>query len=142
MTVEASVIIPCIVIITAALIFLTYYIHNRNWYTMAAWESAMVGNARYTEEDEISLSMGLEAARERARQRADEQTMPGKTPTSEVTSDERETTVSYSGLRYAMFKKFFSDTDVSEKVERIWPVHQIRSARNARKLVEDLAGVE
>lgn len=141
MTVEASVIVPCIVLVTAALMILTFFVHNRNWYRSAALESAMLANSRFTEfsnVNTVSPDAAVKAAEERARQRAEEQTMPGTKPTFSVTGSRSGTTVSFSGQEYAMYGKIFDHHPLEETVDRVWPVEGIRTARNLRAAVSGL----
>lgn len=139
MTVEAAVIIPLIVIITGALLTLTFYQHNCCWYTNAALECAIVGNARFTggDKNQISLEQGKKMAEERAAERVSDQTMPGTSPSFSVDSGRKETSVHYSEQEYSMFGQYFNHTASDATVERIWPARQIRAARQARKMVHE-----
>lgn len=137
-TVEASFIVPIIVIVTAALLTLTFYVHNRCWYTNAALESAMLGNARFTggESGTVSVAQAGREAENRAGQRIADQTMPGTAPVYSVKCERYHTTVTFSGQEYSMFAEFFNGLSMEETVDRIWPVWQIRAAGNARRLLK------
>ena len=143
-TVEASFVIPIIVIVIAALLTLLFYVHNRCWYTNAALESAMMGNARFTGGDDegVSLEQAGREAENRAEQRAADQTMPGTTPSYEVKCGRQGTSVTFQGQKYSMFTKYFDDALIEESVDRIWPAGQIRAARNVRSFGEALTGGE
>ena len=136
-TVEASVIFPMIVIVTAALLILTFYVHNRCWYTNAALESALLGNARFTDgEGGISVEQAGREAENRAEQRTEDQTMPGTAPSHAVACEKYRTTVTFSGQEYAMFAEFFNGASVEKTVDRIWPAWQIRAAGNVRRILK------
>ena len=42
-TVEAAFLVPVAVMLTALLIVYTFYVHNKVWYTAAAWECVLTG---------------------------------------------------------------------------------------------------
>lgn len=75
LTVEASVIVPLCFVMTALLIGLLFFEHNRVYYSAAACEAAVTGNFWYPREEG-----GEEAARTSAEERIQEVPVPGQTP--------------------------------------------------------------
>lgn len=128
--VEAAYLVPWIVILTALLIVMTYYVHNVNWYRMAGYEAALLGNGRYE-----TLGEAQGEADARARERAEQQTLPGTAPQAEVSCSRAGTTVRYSGQRLPAFQKAFV-WEEKVTVVKVRPVEKLRLAHAPRKLVD------
>jgi hypothetical protein len=131
-TVEASVIVPIAVVITALLIILTFYVHNRCWYRCAAYESAIKGNGgTVVQTDRASV------ARIQAEGRIQDQVMLGETPELMISSDRQKTTVAFTGKSYSIFTRYLTPFQVKAEVERVHPVKEVR-VRWALKLAKDV----
>ena len=135
-TVEASYIVPWAVILTALLITMTFFVHNRVWYTAAACEAAVSGN-RYAEGSGgtgsagyADISGGRNAAGTRyaettLQQRIRDQAMPGGEPERQVICTQDATEVRISGQDFPAFSEFFS-WSVEKKVKKVRPVKVVR----------------
>ena len=130
MTVEASVIVPVTVLVTAVLIVLCFYVHNRNWYLAAAAEVCLAGNSRY-DRDIDAQSM----AERKAEERVDAQVMPASRPAVDVSCRRGGTSVSFSNQTFAAFQDIFN-LSVSADVDKVTPVEELRASRIARKAFE------
>lgn len=117
-TVEASYIVPWAVILTALLITMTFFVHNRVWYTAAACEAAVSGN-RYAE------GSGTRYAETTLQQRIRDQAMPGGEPERQVICTQDATEVRISGQDFPAFSEFFS-WSVEKKVKKVRPVKVVR----------------
>ena len=135
-TVEASYIIPWAVIILALLITMTFYVHNRVWYTAAACETALSGNryvegsggtgqAGYAGGSDSENVTGNRYAEQTLQHRIQDQAMPGSEPENQITCMRDATEVTLSGQDFSMFSDVFS-WSVEEKVKKIRPVKIIR----------------
>ena len=116
---EASFLVPMATILTGVLILLLFYVHNQVWYTCAACEAAIVGNGYYADDS------GEEKAVARARQRIQEQTLPGNVPDVSVSCDSSGSSISYSGQQEGLRNPFFLNAfsiSASETVRKIRPV--------------------
>ena len=130
MTVEASFLVPWIVLLTTLLIVMTFHIHNRNWYRAGAIEAGLCGNARYTDDS------GEAHARERAQERIRQQTMPGSEPAYTVSFSRTSCQVNFSGQTFPAFSALFP-LQVSEKQGRVRPVPALRKARALKEFLEE-----
>lgn len=130
MTVEASVIVPVTVLVTAVLIVLCFYVHNRNWYLAAASEVCLAGNSRY---DRDIDAQGM--AERKAEERVDAQVMPASRPAVDVSCRRGGTSVSFSNQTFAAFQDIFN-LSVSADVDKVTPVEELRASRIARKAFE------
>ena len=136
-TVEAAYVVPWTVILLAILLTMSFYVHNRVWYTAAACETALSGN-RYTEGRDGSGSAGWADrpksenasgsgyAEATAMQRIRDQAMPGNTPEKQISCTKSGTEVSFSG-QVPVFSQSFS-WSVKESVRKVRPVTVVRSA--------------
>lgn len=143
-TVEAAYIVPWTVILLAILITMSFYVHNRAWYTAAACESALSGN-RYTEGREGSGSAGWSDrpksenasgsgyAESTAMQRIRDQAMPGSTPEKQISCTQSGTEVSFTG-QVSVFSRAFS-WSVKESVRKVRPVTVVRGAWIVKGLI-------
>lgn len=130
MTVEASFIVPWVVILTALLVVMTFWAHNRNWYRAGAVEAALCGTARHTGSD------GEAQAEERAEERVYAQTMPGSEPSFRVNCSSRTCTVDFAEQTFPAFNEMFA-WKVSEKAEKIRPVAAFRQVRAVKEAFEE-----
>nr|WP_027870460.1 hypothetical protein [[Eubacterium] cellulosolvens] len=133
LTVEAAVIVPCTVMMTALLLVLFFFVHNRNWYEMTAWECALTALNR----TEAGQS-GTENAVIHAGKRITDQPVPGTRPSVSVRADGGEADVSFWGQRFPMLQTgiFRYRTDVRLLLQR--PAERIREAGSwKRKLFGD-----
>ena len=121
MTVEAAVIVPMTVLVIALLIILSFYIHNRVWYTCAACEAAILGNMPAGDEGEA-----VRRAEGAASRWMREQAMPGSTPEYDVQMSGSGTEVSFSGQTYAMFRTELTPFSVDITVKKIRPEKYLR----------------
>ncbi len=136
MTVEASVIVPCIVLLTAALLVLLFFVHNQTYYRCAALETALWANARHapiTSEN----SLAQEAAEERMTARIEDQSMPGTGPSFTVTIAGDKTEVQLSGQRFPIYSDYFL-YEIDETAASIRPVKWVRQARVLRNFAENV----
>lgn len=129
MTVEASFIVPATVLLTALLIVMCFYVHNRNWYLAAASEVCLAGNSRYDREVD---AQGI--AERKAEERVKSQVMPASRPAIAVTCGKRGTSISFSGQRFSAFQDIFH-LSVSADVDKVTPVGELRTARMVRKSI-------
>ena len=128
MTVEASVIFPLLCILTGLLLVCLFYRHNLNYYTAAAAESAIRGNAA----SEGGENLPGQQAAASAVARTAGQPVPGSAPQAEVFCGEGGSTVGFSGQRFTAFAQWFSwETEVS--VQKVHPVRTVRQTWNARR---------
>lgn len=121
-TVEASVIVPIAVFITALLIIMTFYVHNRCWYNCAAYECANKGNAGLA----FSIADSRNMAENQAQGRIDDQVMPGSEPSKKILVTEAGTYVSFSGQTYAMFNRELTPFLAEASVARVNPESYLR----------------
>ena len=129
MTVEASFLVPATVLLTALLIVMCFYVHNRNWYLAAAAEVCLAGNSRYDRDiDAQSI------AERKAEERVGAQVMPASRPEIAVSCGKRGTSVSFSGQHFSAFQGIFQ-LSVSADVDKVTPVGELRASRMLRKSI-------
>lgn len=131
-TVEASVIVPMAVMMTALIVILIFYVHNRCWYTCAAYECAIVGNGANI----LSESEGTQRASSQAAGRIRDQVMPGSIPKTRIHSSGSGTSVAFSGQTYPMFNRELKPFQAEAEVVRVVPESYLR-ARWAASAVRD-----
>ena len=135
-TVEASYIVPWTVILLALLITMTFFVHNRTWYTAAACETALSGNryiegsggtgtAGYAETSRSGNGTGSRYAEATMQQRIRDQAMPGSEPEKEINCTRDATEVKLTGQEFPLFREVFS-WSVGEKVKKIRPAEVVR----------------
>ena len=117
MTVESAVIVPMAVVLLALLIILTFYVHNRTWYTCAACEAAVRGNMPAAD----GSHEAEDSARKLAQQRINDQVMPGSSPSLEISVGKNRTAVKYSDQTYVMFNSFLTPFQVELKADQVRP---------------------
>ena len=127
MTVEASVIVPVTVLVTAALIVLCFYVHNRNWYLAAAAEVCLAGNSRYDRDIDAQS-----VAARKAEERMDAQVIPASRPAVDLSCRRGGTSVSFSNQTFAAFQNIFN-LSVSADVDKVTPVEELRASRTVRR---------
>ncbi|MEE0954629.1 MAG: hypothetical protein U0L49_02320 [Eubacterium sp.] len=91
LTVEASVIVPLCFLVTALMIALLYFEHNRVYYCAAACEAAVCGNFWYSGQEEGEAAAGIAAE-----QRIRDAPVPGQKPEVSVQSSQTGTKVTFS----------------------------------------------
>ena len=129
LTVEAAYIVPAAVFVIALLLVLQFFVHNRNYYTAAALEAALLGNGRAVKD---TCELEGEAA-ERARDRSSEQPFPGSRPGSAVRCTRTGTSVSYSGQHFPAFDRWFS-WEIDKTVKKVRPVRILRKLHTLRQI--------
>ena len=122
MTVEAAVIVPMAVVLTALLIVLTFYMHNRVWYTCAACEVCIRGNMPAAKEG----GEASESAGKLARRRIEDQVMPGSAPELGLKTGKSGTSVRFEGQTYAMFNRVLTPFRIKIEVDRVRPEKYVR----------------
>ena len=122
MTVESAVVVPMTVMILAVLVILTFYMHNRVWYTCAACESAVRGNMPVAD----GSHEAEESAETLARQRIADQVMPGSEPELSLSVKRSSTKVGFSGQTYAMFRQILIPFQVKMEVDQVRPEKYVR----------------
>ena len=147
-TVEASYIIPWTVIILALLITMTFFVHNRVWYTAAACETALSGNryvegsggtgsAGYAGTSGSKNETGSKYAEATMNQRIRDQAMPGSEPENQINCTQDATEVKLSGQDFPVFSEVFS-WSVKEKVKKIRPAKVVRGRWLLGGILEDI----
>ena len=137
-TVEASFLVPWMVMLLALLITMTFAIHNRTWYHTAALESALAGNqyipgsggngrAGRSPFSGESDPAGTEKAKETLLRRIRDQAMPGSVPETQAISTGDRTSISVSGQQLPAFRQWFT-WDVDTSVKKIRPAPVVRGA--------------
>ena len=121
-TVEAAFLVPAAVMITVLLIFCIFYVHNQVWYGTAALEAALAGNGR----TEGSGKSAEETAKSCAVKRAEEQVMPGETPSVEARDSGTGIYVSFRGNIFPLFAGWSFYCLAEAEVERVRPVKFLR----------------
>ena len=129
MTIEASVLIPMLTVLAVLLLTCLFYRHNLQYYTAAAAETALRGNAA-AEGGERTPEGYM---RESAAGRTADQPMPGTVPQVRVSSGEWGSSAAFSGQKFAVFRdRFIWETDMS--VRRVQPAGLLREKwRTGRK---------
>ena len=146
MTVEASFLVPWTVILTALLIIILFFVHNRTWYEAAGLEAALAGNqyiagcggsgrAGVAESDAGANMAGAGKAEQAARARIRDQAMPGSDPAYTVNCTNGNTEVTFTGQTYPMFSERFS-LNVKESAKKVRPVPVVRGAWALKDLAE------
>ena len=131
LTVEASVIVPMVFVMTAALIILLYFEHNRVWYLSASVEMAVCANGYQAEGAESPES----AANVLAQTRVREQVFPGTSPNVNIKRGSQSTSVSISGQRFAAFRDQMIWT-VQTDVKKVDPVSALRKVRAVKSFTK------
>lgn len=121
MTVEAAVLIPLLFLMSVMLLICLFYRHNLNYYTAAAAETALRGNAAEEGGEDLPLQQAEITAAER---RAD-QPAPGSPPQAEVFCGEGGSGASFSGQRFPVFSDFFR-WETGMTVQRVHPAGELR----------------
>ena len=145
-TVEASFLVPWAVLITALLIILLFFVHDRVWFRAAALETALSGNqyisgsagngrAGLWDGADGEDRAGYAAAMEKGGERIADQVMPGTGPQITVSCTNEVTQVRFEGKRYPMFaeRSFWT---VDEMVRKVRPVPVVRGAWIVKALAE------
>ena len=149
-TMEASFLIPWAVLLTALLIILLFYMHNRVWYQTAALETALSGNqyiagsegsgrAGAREGAEAENPAGQAAAAQKAEERIRDQAMPGSRPQTEIVCTNGSTEAAFEGQDYPMFSSLFS-WSVRESVKKVRPAPVIRGKWVLKKWADAWSG--
>lgn len=133
-TVEASLIVPIVVLLTALLIVMTFYVHNRCWYRCAALETAIEGNSR----DSFESGNEEQRAVMHARRRISDQVMPGSEAECSVSVAPSASSVSFSGQKMPLFQSQFQSFSIREEVQRIQPESFLRKLWAAEGLKDAL----
>ncbi len=121
MTVEASVLIPLLFLMTVMLLICMFYRHNLNYYTAAAAETALRGNAA----EEGGEDLPLQQAEITAAARCADQPVPGSQPQAEVFCGEGGSGASFSGQRFPVFSGLFQ-WETGMTVQRVHPAGELR----------------
>ena len=129
LTVEASVVVPAVCVITAALLMLLFFEHNRVWYLSASAEAAVCANG-YQAEGAVRTE---DAARLLAQTRVREQVMPGMRPAFRINCDSSGCSVFVEGQRFPVLGDWFL-WDVQMKIRKNYPVRTLRQIRGVRAL--------
>lgn len=129
LTVEASVVVPTVCVITAALLMLLFFEHNRVWYLSASAEAAVCANG-YQAEGAVRTE---DAARLLAQTRVREQVMPGMRPAFRINCDSSGCSVSVEGQRFPVWGERFL-WDVQMRIRKNYPARTLRQIRGVRAL--------
>jgi hypothetical protein len=132
LTVEASVVVPAVCFITAALLMLLFFEHNRVWYLSASAEAAVCANGYQAE----GTALPEDAARLLAQTRVREQVMSGTCPSFRISCDSSGCSVSVEGQRFPVFGNRFI-WDVQMKIRKSNPVRTLRKIRGVRGIAEE-----
>ena len=146
LTVEGSFLVPWTVLLTALLLVILFYVHNRTWYEAAGLEAALAGNqyiagssgtgrAGLTENDADTNTAGAGKAEQTARSRVQDQAMPGTDPEIQVNCTNGQTEVAFSGQSYPLFSDRFS-LEVRKSAKKVRPVPVVRGAWLLKELAE------
>ena len=131
LTVEAAFVVPVTFMTLAALLIMTFYVHNYVWYTCAACEAAVVANMQGNDNPDTVRK----AAEQAAEKRITDQVMPGTKPDLQVNVNKTKTQVQFSGQTYSMFNEELTPFQISVSVKKIRPESALRTARLGRRLV-------
>ena len=117
-TVEAAVVVPLAVFLIAALVGLTFFAHDRVWFTGAACEAALAANAA---ED------GESAAQQKIGQRTADRILPGTAPEAFAEIRRHSAAVRFTGARELLYFGKLSAWQAAAEVRRVRPAGDLRT---------------
>lgn len=124
-TVEAALVVPIVLMVIFLLISLDFYVHDKAYFTLGAYETALTGNSfRYVSEEE-----GERGAKEKSSRIVKDRKMPGQAPESFVRLKENETEAGFKGSIVQLWGRGIWEYEVSGTVRRIRPEETIRRMR-------------
>lgn len=126
---EAAILLPMAFLLTALLLVCTFYVHNRVWYMAGAYEAVLQGNGRIPSGEKAE-----EIMEEKAGKRAEEQIMPGNSPSISVSSTSSGSQVIYEA-DYNIWK-----LSVKARADKVRPVNYLRRLWALQGLTEDFGG--
>ena len=118
LTVEASFIVPMAFMIVALMLVLCFFVHNRVYYSCAAYEAAIGGNEK--DGDQAAKAEDV------ANKRIAGQSMPGTRPAVSVNYGSSSTTVEFSGQEFPAFHAYIPSLQVSKTVKKVRPEKTVR----------------
>ena len=132
-TVEAAVAVPLAFVLVAALVLLSFAMHDRVWFFGAACEAAIAGNAEGEEG-------GGEAAVKSATARIEDRVLPGAAPLLEIENGKTGTLVLFSGLRRADFLWANFPWKTKAEIRRVHPSKRLQNWWMMKQLGKELLG--
>lgn len=127
MTVEASVIVPLCFLVTALMIALLFFEHNRVYYCAAACEASVSGNFWYP--DDGNEGGGQEAAELAVEKRIREAALPGQSPEVKVTGNKAGTEVICSHRASRVLGYDWTFYEVRAHAAKVRPAGSLRLSR-------------
>lgn len=122
---EAALVVPIVLMVIFLLVSLDFYVHDKAYFTLGAYETALTGNSlRYMSEEE-----GERGAKEKSSRMVKDRRMPGPAPESFVSLKENETEAGFKGSIYQLWGRGIWEYKVSGIVRRIRPEETIRKIR-------------
>lgn len=129
-TVEAALVVPVVLMVIFLLVSLDFYVHDRTYYTLCAFETALTGNSfRYLSEAE-----GEQSAREKIGSLQQAHRMPTDLPEGAVKMDGEKTEAEFTGNIYRLWGRGTWKYKVSGSVRRVRPEETIRKIRVAERI--------
>lgn len=130
-TVEAALVVPIVLMVIFLMISLDFYVHDRAYYTLCAYETALTGNSfrRISEEE------GERNAKETISLLRNAHRMPTELPDGTVRMEEETTEAIFSGSVYRLWGTGSWEYQVRGSVRRIQPEETIRKIRMAEKIL-------
>ena len=126
---EAAILLPIALLLTALLPVCTFYVHNRVWYTAGAYEAVLQGNGRIPSGEKAE-----EIMEEKAEKRAEEQVMPGNSPSIFVSCTSFGSQVIYKA-DYTIW-----ELSVKAQADKVRPVNYLRRLWALQGLKEGSGG--
>ncbi|MCI5648196.1 MAG: pilus assembly protein [Fusicatenibacter sp.] len=130
-TVEAVLVVPLVLMILFLLISLDFYIHERAWYTCAAYEAAMLGESK----GRTLPDCGREETILRLTELEQAYPLPGQKIQMGVSAAKEELQVEISGSVLEITGKAGLKYRVTASVSRRNPTEIIRKIRNVKSLL-------
>lgn len=118
LTVEASFIVPMAFMVIALMLVTCFYIHNRVYYSCAAYEAAIGGNETKGQQEGKAGKV--------ADMRVGGQPMPGSSPSVSVSQNGGSTTVEFAGQTFPAFRSLIPVLSVSKTVRKVRPERTLR----------------
>lgn len=130
-TVEAALVVPIVLMVVFLMLSLDFYVHDRAYYTLCAYETALTGNSFRS----VSEEEGERNAKEKISLLQKAHRMPTELPEGIVRLEEETTEAEFKGRVFRMWGKGSWEYQVKGSVRRIRPEETIRKIRMAEKIL-------
>lgn len=134
-TIEAACVMSLVLLVLMGVLYLSFFVHNRAWLTVAACESALTGSMEGVRKD----GQSQEAAAVRSRELGNVGFFGAENLTGQVKNG-KEIKVTYTADTISGFGGFRWKLTAEGSSRVIRPVEWIRKIRAASEVIEEIGG--